>query len=768
MNKALPILLLSFAISSWSTASDFAAEARAALSQTSGTITLTGLTKPVHVLRDRWGVAHIYAENQHDLFFAQGFVAAQDRLFQMELWKRAGQGRLAEVLGPSAIPRDRYARLLRYRGDMKAEYESYAPDAYEILKAFTDGINAFIQTSHPLPIEFSLAGFSPEPWKPEDCLSRMAAFAMTGNARQELENAAELTDLGPQKFLLLSNPSPMVEPDPVSGVDYSDVTPKWLDGLVGGDSRIEFPADHNGQGSNNWTVSGKLTTTGKPMLANDPHRVIALPSLRYMVHLVAPGWDVIGSGEPALPGVAIGHNQSIAWGLTIFPIDQQDLYFEDLNPDDPTQYRAGDHWEKFTTEETTISVKGAAPEKLTLRFTHNGPVLAEDPAHHRVIALRWIGSEPGTAGYLASLSVDRASNWSGFLNALKRWKLPPENMVYADRQGNIGEQSAALVPIRSWTGQFSVPDDGHHEWTGFIPLDQLPRSFNPSNGFIATANNNTLPPNFKYKAGYEWSTFRIDRIRQVLNQYSAESHKISMEDLQHLQSDVVSLPAKAFIVHLPNDENNPWIKMLRGWDDVLTVDSAPSALYELWQRHLLATLGQNIAGGSDRPGSGPVSPETALRYLQANADSSDTANLLTTTLTDGAEELKKLQGDDPAKWSWGTLHAITFRHSLDQLPGMKTLDIGPIPRPGDGETVNATHAGGSGFAQSSGASYREIFDLSDWNKSFAVNTPGQSAQPGSPHYSDLAPLWSAGKYFPLFYTREKIEAESPDKLLLRP
>jgi penicillin G amidase len=769
--KKAPLLfcLVAFAVSCYVQAADFDAEARAALSQTSGTIKLTGLIKPVRVFRDPWGVAHIYAENQHDLFFAQGFVAAEDRLFQMELWKRAGQGRLAEVLGPSAIARDRYARLLRYRGDMKAEYQSYAPDTYEILAAFTDGINAFIRTSEHLPIEFKLAGFSPEPWKPEDCLSRMAAFAMTGNASGELENTVALNALGPKAWLLLSHPSPRVQPDPVPGVDYSDVTPQWLAGLVGGDARIEFPADHNGAGSNNWTISGKLTSTGKPILANDPHRVMALPSLRYMVHLVAPGWDVIGSGEPALPGVAIGHNRSIAWGLTIFPIDQQDLYFEEINPDDPNQYRSGDRWEQFVTEETTISVKGAAPQKLILKFTQHGPVMAEDPAHHRVIALRWIGSEPGTAGYLASLSLDRVSDWNGFLKAMARWKLPPENMVYADRQGNIGEQSAGLVPIRSWTGLFPVPDDPRHQWTGFIPLEELPRSFNPANGFIATANNNVLPVDFKYKAGYEWSTFRVERIRQVLADAAAHSRKLSLEDMQRLQTDVLSLPAKILVASLPNDSNDPWVKMLRAWDDRLTADSAAAALYEVWERNVLTAFGKKVTGDSRLLDDQIVDVEALVAYLQTAADSAETRQMLLSTLATAAAELEKLQGSDPAKWAWGPLHAITFRHSLDQLPEMKhALDLGPVPRPGDGYTINATGAFRSGFAQSSGASYREILDLSDWDNSLAVNAPGQSAQPASPHYSDLLPLWSEGKYFPLLYSREKIEAGSPEQLVLTP
>jgi len=302
------------------------ARAKAAVAVIRGMIKVPGLREAVRVQRDRWGVAHIYAQNEHDLFFAQGFVVAQDRLFQMELWKRSGQGRLAEVLGPSAVKRDVNARLLRYRGDMDEEYKSYAPHTRGILEAFTAGINAYIaQIQKPgnigLPVEFQIAGFKPELWKPEDCLNRMAAYAMTMNGASELHNAQLVSLLGPEKAEELLELDPHVKLAPAPGVDFAGLSPKLLENLVGSDSRIDF---HGAplEGSNNWTVAGALTASGKPLLANDPHRVIAEPSLRYIVHLVAPGWNVIGAGEPGLPGVADGHNENVAWGFTIFGLDQ--------------------------------------------------------------------------------------------------------------------------------------------------------------------------------------------------------------------------------------------------------------------------------------------------------------------------------------------------------------------------------------------------------------------------------------------------------------
>ena len=768
--------LSSFAFSQQSSELNLAERAQRANPPISGELQIVGLQQPAKVTRDNWGVAHIYAANQHDLFFAQGFVAAQDRLFQMELWKRAGQGRLAEVLGRSAVERDRYARLLKYRGNMQGEYKSYSPDTLAILAAFTDGINAYIRyldsASGPgLPVSFQLAGFKPEPWKPEDCLSRIAAYSMTGNARAELQDAELLTKLGAEKTQQILDPDPPTKLDAADGADYSSLSPKLLEGLVGGDTRMEFAAPTAPVGSNNWTISGKLTSTGKPILANDPHRVIAIPSLRYIVHLSAPGWDVIGAGEPALPGVAIGHNQHIAWGLTIFPVDQQDLYIEDLNPTNPLQYKHNGKWESLRTEETAIAIKGSSPQTVTLKFTRHGPVLWEDAANHRALSLRWVGSEPGTAGYLASLAVDRAQNWNEFLAALERWKLPPENMVYADTDGNIGEQSAGLTPVRSWTGLLPIMGgDGNHEWNGFLPLDQLPRTFNPADGWFATANNRTIAEDYKYKVGFEWSTYRVDRIRQVLKGFADKQSKIRMEDVEELQRDVYSLPADQLIRMLPRRSEGPerrFLEILKDWDRLMRPASVAAALYEVWESRLRRNLLEKIAGTS-APKTTHLTTQQAMDYLKSlTADQQQ--QVLLATLLDAGHELEQNAGSDPVLWSWGSLHTMTFRHSLDQLPGANTLfDLGPVARPGDANTVNATGSGMTGFQQASGASYREIFDLSNWDNSLAINTPGQSGEPGSRHYSDLLPIWAAGQYFPLLYSKQAIEENATDVLTLVP
>jgi penicillin G amidase len=785
----LILLIPLCALAQTSQKEDLVRAAHKALAAVSGQLRMQGLKQPVDVLRDRWGVAHIYAQNQHDLFFAQGVVAAQDRLFQMELWKRAGQGRLAEILGPAALPRDVNARALRYRGDMEAEYESYSPDTRAILTAFTDGINSYIASltaaSGPgLPIEFQLAGFSPEPWHPEDCLNRMAAFSMTGNAVSELEHAQALAELGAEQASKLFDFDPPIALDPAPHFDLTGLSPDLLKNLVGSDRRIEFPA-HSREGSNNWTISGALTATGKPFLANDPHRVTGLPSLRYMVHLVAPGWNVIGAGEPGLPGVALGHNEHIAWGFTIFGLDQQDLYVEELNPANPFAYKTESGWKNMESRKEVFFAKGGVSKEVDLKFTRHGPVLWEDGK--RSLALRWVGSEPGTAGYLASLAIDRAQNWDQFESAVARWKVPSENIVYADAAGNIGEHSAGLAPLRNWTGLLPVPGSGHYDWTGFVPTAELPHSFNPKEGYVATANHKMIPDHYPYPVGFEWAPpYRFTRIRSVIESAKQDGHKLTIADLESLQSDVTSLPALQFqkLVLSTSLKDDPALAGFLRWNGELNRESSQAALYEVWFQQIGLALGELFSkesvGRLQKLGGryNDLPPETVLRIL-ANPDKSVFAagedlpagrdQLLADTLHSARKELEKLLGSDISQWSWGKLHTAHFRHALDLQPGAKDLfDLGPVSRPGDEYTVNATGTSGDSWEQTSGASYREILDTSDWDQSVAVNTPGQSGQPGSPHYSDLMLLWDTGGYFPLLYSRKAVERDTTDRLVLEP
>lgn len=743
-------------------------EARQVLAQTAGTLKIRGIEKPVTVIRDEWGIPHIYAETQADLFFAQGFVASQDRLWQMDLWRRVGEGKLAEVVGSKAVERDRFARLLRYRGNMEAEWKSYAPDAQQIIEAFVRGVNAWIaETGDRLPIEFKLAGYRPEPWTPEVCLTRMAGYVMTRNAPMEVLRAQLAHRFG-TKFV-----DEWVEADPPrkleipGGLDLAGIEPRILAAANAAGGPVSFnPSD----GSNNWVVDGSMTTSGKPLLANDPHRTIALPSLRYLVHLVGPGWNVIGAGEPTLPGVAAGHNERVAFGFTIVGIDQQDIYVEELNPANPLEYRYRGRWEKMRVEREQIRVKGEAqPREVELKFTIHGPVIHEDAGRHRAYALRWVGSEPGTAGYLASLTLNRVRNWPEFLKAMERWKVPSENLIYADVEGNIGWVAAGLTPIRrNWSGMIPVPGaSGEYEWDGFLPVKELPQSFNPARHYIATANHNILPPGYTKQLGYEWANpIRYQRIDEVLRRPGV---KYTVADFERLQHDETSLPARQLIgvlkasrIDVP--ELQPYLRLLREWDGVLGRDSGAAALFEIWLTKLPeAVFRRRMSVEQWKEIASRLPLERVITEVQMGQET----NAIVQSLTAAVTEARTRLGDDLSRWRWGALHRAPFNHPLatDEARRM-LLNLPAIERGGDGNTVNNTS--GANFRQTHGASFREILDVSDWDRSVGTNTPGQSGQPGSRHYDDLLKLWAEGRYFPLLYSRGRVEAGARQRLLLQP
>jgi penicillin amidase len=755
-------------------------KARAVLARLEREIAVPGLKEPVEVLRDRWGVPHIYAKNQDDLFFAQGFVTAQDRLFQMDLWRRLAVGETAEVLGRRGLEGDRFARLVKYRGSLDAEWASYAADARRITTAFSRGINAYIDhAGDRLPIEFAILGIRPKKWQPEDCLGRMAGIVMTRNFRSEVARAELVAAVGIEKARRIAPVDPVRAYEPAPGLDLAGIDRTVLAGYEAATRPWQFEA---GGGSNNWVVDGTLSASGKPLLANDPHRPITLPSLRYLVHLNAPGWSVIGSGEPALPGVAVGHNDRIAWGFTIVGTDQADLYVEEINPDDARLYKVGYRWEKMTIVREPVQVRGeAAPVALELGFTRHGPVLHQDRKRHRAFALKWVGSEPGTAGYLGCLAVDRARNWGDFTDALKAWKSPAENLIYADVDGNIGWMAAGLTPVRrGWDGLLPVPGAaGAHEWQGFLAVKDLPQTYNPANHWIATANHNILPTGYPHEIGYEWaSSYRIRRIQQRL----AAKKSFDLAEFQSIQQDNTSLPGQALArfvrkTDMRDPEVRPYVELLAGWDGVMGRESRAGPLYAVWLQELLDAFYR------------PHVPERCLEFVRSREGlevmlsalehpeaswfgenpSMGRDRLLRETFARAVKKVRARLGDDPSRWAWGQLHTVTFRHPLATLrPAYATaFNLGPVPRPGDGLTPNATSYNAQ-FEQISGASYRQIFDLADWDRGLATSTPGQSGQPGSPHYADLLPLWAEGKYFPLLFSRAKVEQSTRHRMVLKP
>lgn len=760
--------------------------ARARLARLDGEVQISGLDTAVEVRRDQWGVPHIYAKTTHDLFFAQGYVVAQDRLWQMEMWRRSGEGRLAEVLGPKFVERDRTARLLRYRGDMTAEWKSYSTDAREIIRAFVAGVNARIaEVKDRPPIEFTILGFAPEPWDETVPLQRMGALAMTGNALSEVSRAGLLKALGKARLEALMPSDPWRALDPAPGLDLRGIGAGSL-GAAAVDATIPF---QRLEGSNNWVVSGAKTASGKPLLANDPHRTVALPSLRYLTHLVGPGWNVIGAGEPGVPGVAGGHNERVGFGFTIVGMDQQDVYVEKVSVcpgfrrsraarggTAPRCAQLGERWVPLQVIHDTILVKGEAPRPVKLEFTRHGPIVGEDTARGRAFALRFVGSEPGTAGYLAQLTMDRAADWKDFRQGAARWKLPTENLIYADVDGNIGWVAAGLMPVRSWSGLLPVPGNGKFEWNGFLPFDDLPSSYNPASGFVATANHNILPPGYTKPLNYEWAEpFRHDRLVEVLR----DSSHFTRQDFERLQHDELSLPARALVPLLKAAGQSdpaaaarrPAFKValdsLGAWDYTMRRSQAAPLIYESWLGKLDArVLRRRLGPAAQTPGV-YLSTGVLIKAV-SNPDSlfgpqprSARDSILLASLDDAITELARTSGADPATWRWGSVHQAFFKHPL-----AKAFDLAPVSRGGDGNTVNAT--AGYGFTQSAGASYRIVVDFADFDNSTATSVPGQSGQPGSEYYGNLLPLWGEGKYFPLLYSRPAVERGTTHVLWLKP
>ncbi len=787
-------------------------------------IQIAGLTHPVEIIRDRWGVNHIYAQNEADLFFAQGYAAAKDRLFQFEVWRRQATGTVAEILGRREVERDRGARLHQFRGELDDELGRYHPRGKLIVESYVRGVNAYIAETERqpslLPMEFRMLGIKPGRWTPAVVISRHQA--LTSNVGEEVRllraikasSVEQVRDLmyfqgGNPRFILDPAIDPKTFPDEVLSI-YSafresvrfrpeDVTPEFRGALQRASSPVpdelsrsglapdpagrgDLVADPRDIGSNNWVVSGSRTFSTKPIMANDPHRVIAAPSLRYWVHLVAPGWNVIGGGEPVLPGVSIGHNEHGAWGLTIFGQDAEDLYVYDTNPANANEYRYRGGWEAMRIVTESIPVKGDALQNVELKYTRHGPVLFEDRANRKAYALRAAWMEPGGAPYLASLRMNQATNWEEFKAACTFSHMPSENMVWVDRQGNIGWQAAGIQPIRrNWSGVLPVPGDGRYEWDGYLPIAALPSELNPARGFIATANHYLLPNDYPYKdlLHLTWTdAVRASRINEVLG----SGRMFNVAETARLQNDDLSIVARMLTpllrhATLPNPASARARDLLTAWDFVLDKDSIAAGIYEMWQRRLLANTREVVVAASIRKAVGANfgSTKRMIDFLLA-PDGRFGANatagrdgVVVKSLDEAVAELTKRFGADMQAWKYGQekYHHALLAHPLSDAVNDATrakLSVGPLPRGGDGMTVSAT---GGADNQAAGGSLKIIADTDDWDNSVGINTPGQSGDPDSPHYRDLFQMWAQGQYFPIAYSRPKVESvrESTQRLV---
>ncbi|MGY2066533.1 penicillin acylase family protein [Blastococcus sp. SYSU DS0619] len=767
-----------------------------------------GLSEPVEILVDEWGVPHLYAGSRDDVFLAQGFNAARDRLFQIDLWRRRGLGQLSEVFGAEHVERDRAARLFLYRGDMRAEWLSYGSDTKRVVSAFVAGINAFVRLARAdpshLPPEFAELGYLPALWEPAD-VARIRSHGLFYNLEQEVARARTLRDFGPEveELRRVREPAaPLVVPE---GLDLSlipdDVlrvyrlatTPPVLAQAV-----ADPGPRHDPEGSNNWVLAASRTATGRPILANDPHRALTLPALRYLAHLSAPGLDVIGGGEPALPGISIGHNGRIAFGLTIFAIDQEDLYVYRTNPDDPREYWYDGGWSRMRVVHETVRSGPADEHPVELVFTQHGPVVFEDPDRLTAFAVRAAWLQPGMAPYLGSMDYMGAPDPDAFVTAMNRWGAPGENQIYAAPDGTIGWQPAGLVPVRpNWDGTLPVPGDGRYEWDGFYDGDQLPSARNPEGGWLATANEMNLPadyPNAERTVTYDWyAAVRHERIAERLGSRDGWS----VQDCVELQTDYVSVPARRIVAELARlvpssteDVVQRALDLLLGWDGEEGPRSAAAALFEIWyRRHLRpGLLGAALARllPEDRRAEAlarisPVEDTSAdcrvdLDLLLRPGDRLGPhpdrvlADVLERSLASAWAEVRELLGEDPAAWEWGTVHRARLRHPQADLlgPGHAAWSaLETVPRGGSGDTVGCCTYDRH-FTQTVGASFRLVVDVGGWDNSVAMNSPGQSGVPTSEHYQDLLGPWGRDESFPLLYSRERVLAHLGHRIVLVP
>ena len=738
--------------------------ASSSLAQIEGELEISGLREPVEVIRDEWGIPHIYAQNDDDLFRAQGYIMAQDRLWQMEMWRRWHEGRLAEIFGPEAFEYDLRTRLTMFRGPWDAsEWTSYHPDAERIFTAYAEGVNAYIeQNRENLPIEFQLTGVEPDPWTVRTVVLRWAALgvpSVRGHALHEMQLAINVARFGAEEANRRAAPDPWDDLQIPGGLNVSIITEDILEAMRAGDSdpfvqgrlpdlEVVGPyqellpqvrvAQVSGQeipeeGSNNWVMSGARSPTGVPILANDPHRRIEMPALRYFVHLNAPGWNVMGGGEPPFVGVDAGHNERMAWGFTFAGTDMVDVYVEEVHPEDPNLVRWQDGWEPLRVIEEEIQIKGEAPRTVELKFSRHGPVFYEDSENGRAYALRSVVQEPGTAAYKGSFKLAQADSCADFFDRAMYWKIPTHSLICGDADGNIALQVTGLTPDRDgWNGRLPVPGTGEYEWRGF--RSDLPREFNPDRGYIATANNNVHPPGYEgrpvfYHSSRGVETSRITRLHQILG----SGEQFSVEDHQLIQHDAFSLRAAGDIPAFNGwNSEEPEVerarRMIAEWDAVLTWDSAAGAIYVRW------------ADLVDPRARNPGTPSAERRAAVEEG--------LRATVRELTEEL----GPDWLEWRYGRTNQSELPHMIASV-----FDLPAVQRPGGSGTVNAN-----------GANFRRIIDLDNLDRSVGSNSPGQSAQPGSPFYGNLVDNLGNGQYFPLLFTREAVEQRASYRLTLRP
>ena len=762
----------------------------------SNSIELVGILDKVEVLRDNYGINHIYANNQNDVFFMQGYLAAKDRLFQFEIWRRQATGSVSEIFGEDELERDIGTRLFKFRGDIKEELNHYHEDGFEIVSSFVSGVNKYIEevNINPdlLPIEFEILGIKPELWTNEVVISRHQG--LLGNIQEELNIGRAVSLIGEElvKDLLWLHPkNPSLKlPDDITYEDLKQDILRLYDAYR---DPIEFKEkyilekyrnddelvdifqddiinDKFSTGSNNWAISAEKSESNFPILANDPHRSLSNPSLRYMAHLVAPGWNVIGGGEPEIPGISIGHNGIGAWGLTVFRTDAEDLYIYDLNPRNSYQYFYNGQWNEFEIIEETIKVKGTEDIDINLFYSVHGPVTFIDTRRNKAYAVKNGWSEIGGSPYLASLRMDQAKTWDEFREACTYFNIPGENMVWADKYGDIGWQAVGIAPIRkTHSGMVPVSGDGSNKWEAYLPIIEKPNLFNPEIGYISTANQNVTPGDYnKWEAiGFDWADpYRGNRINRVLE----SKEKFNLKEMLRLQVDYYSIPSEQ-IINLSSgliSNNIEYFTMLEKWDKKLSKSSIEAGIYIEWQNQLFLEVTKKFI------------PEKVNKYIDmqlfkviekiSEMNINEKKELLNRTFNSSVDNLKEKFGENPDNWVYGQkdFKHVKIYHPLEKVVNdsiREIIGLKSYSRGGDGYTPGSTS---NSLNQESGGSFRVMIDTGNWDNSFATNSPGQSGDPKSKFYDNLYEDWANDVYFPLLFSKSKILKNLSKRTVFKP
>ncbi len=774
-----------------------------------GTLRVSGLKNQVEIVRDRMGVPHIYADNADDLFFAQGYVQAQDRLWQMDFNRRIGSGTLSDILGAATIKQDRFLRTIGLARAARADLAAASEQDTRRMQAFADGVNAFVNTHlDNLPIEFTILGFKPAPWEPVDTLAwgKVMAMNLSGNYEADLLRSSFIDKFGMDKTRELMPAYPSSGPFIISP-EMKEFRPQSLPGnrgvphisvgLLGSDSRemLAYIGLRSPDiGSNNWVIDGSKSSTGKPILANDPHLGIQMPSIWYEMgmHCVpisdSCSYDVAGFTFPGVPGIVVGHNNRIAWGVTNVGPDVQDLYIERINPQNPNQYEFQGKWQDMQIVDEPIKVKGVVSETLHVQITRHGPIMT--PVLSGVtqpVALQWTALRE-RSGLLRSVDmIDRARNWDEFRAALRFWDVPSQNFVYADLDGNIGYQMPGNVPIRAkGDGSLPVPGwSGEYEWTGYIPFDDLPFVSNPSTHFIATANNAVVPSTYQYFISSDWSApYRAQRILELLR----AKEKLSVADFKIMQGDVHSIPLVQLQKHILRINPEGFLQQramqhVKSWDGRLTIDNIGGTIVEVTYQKLFANLFADKMGkelfaayqAADNPSRRSVlalleQPENDWWDNPSTPKKETRDDIIRQSYSQAADWLGSQFGDAPEEWRWGRLHTATFAHPLGSVQPLDRLfNAGPIAAPGGVFTVFATSfKGTTPYAVSSVSSMRQIVDLANWDSAETVHMTGQSGQPLSRHYADMVLMWRDVQYAPFSFSRAALDRAREGRLVLMP